>query len=60
MPCQALQASGQHAPVRHAYRPCRFKVEKYMQIVFGLSACLLFVPVLYHQTNVNDVAPTEK
>lgn len=36
---------------------CRWKVEKYMQVVFGLSACMLFVPVLYHQTSTKDVAP---
>jgi hypothetical protein len=35
----------------------RFKVERYMQLVFGLSACCLFVPVLYHQTSTKDVAP---
>ena len=28
-----------------------------MQVVFGLSACMLFVPVLYHQTSTKDVAP---
>jgi MFS transporter, MFS domain-containing protein family, molybdate-anion transporter len=27
-----------------------YKVEKYMQIVFGLSAACLFVPVMYHRT----------
>ena len=36
---------------------CRFKVERYMQVVFGLSALMLFVPVLYHQTATKDVAP---
>ncbi|EFN51339.1 hypothetical protein CHLNCDRAFT_33124, partial [Chlorella variabilis] len=35
----------------------KWKVEKYMQVVFGLSACMLFVPVLYHQTSTKDVAP---
>ncbi|KAI3439118.1 hypothetical protein D9Q98_001527 [Chlorella vulgaris] len=35
----------------------KFKVERYMQLVFGLSACCLFVPVLYHQTSTKDVAP---
>ena len=29
---------------------CRFKVERYMQLVFGLSSLLLFVPVLYNRT----------
>jgi hypothetical protein len=38
--------------------PCRFKVERYMQVVFGLSACCLFVPVLYHQTSTQD-APAD-
>ena len=28
-----------------------------MQVVFGLSAVMLFVPVLYHQTATKDVAP---
>ena len=31
-------------------RCCRFKVERYMQLVFGLSSLLLFVPVLYNRT----------
>jgi MFS family permease len=36
----------------------KFKVERYMQVVFGLSACCLFVPVLYHQTSTQD-APAD-
>ncbi|PRW59019.1 molybdate-anion transporter-like isoform A [Chlorella sorokiniana] len=28
----------------------KFKVERYMQLVFGLAAALLFVPVMYHQS----------
>ncbi|GAB4815724.1 hypothetical protein N2152v2_002770 [Parachlorella kessleri] len=30
----------------------KFKVERYMQVVFGLSSLLLFVPVLYHRTDL--------
>lgn len=33
----------------------KFKVEKYMQVVFGLSAVMLFVPVLYHQSTVTEM-----
>jgi MFS family permease len=32
----------------------KFKVEKYMQVVFGLAACCLFVPVLYHHGEAGD------
>ena len=40
--------------------PHSFKVERYMQIVFGISAACLFVPVLYHQTTTKDVTAGEK
>jgi MFS transporter, MFS domain-containing protein family, molybdate-anion transporter len=32
----------------------KFKVERYMQVVFGLAACCLFVPVLYHHGEAGD------
>ena len=34
---------------------CRFKVERFMQWVFGLSAATLFVPVVFHSANTQDV-----
>ena len=53
-PAAALGLSAQPTPPS---TPRRFKVERYMQVVFGLSAVMLFVPVLYHQTTTKDPAP---
>ena len=39
---------------------CRFKVERYMQLVFGLAAALLFVPVMYHQSAPRTTQTAEK
>ncbi len=32
----------------------KFKVEKYMQVVFGLAAACLFIPVIYHHGEAGD------
>jgi MFS family permease len=37
----------------------KWKVERYMQAVFGAAACCLFVPVLYHRADVVDATPSE-
>ena len=37
----------------------RFKVERYMQVVFGLSAACLFVPVLYQRGGPPAAADVE-
>ena len=38
---------------------CRFKPEKYMQVVFAVAAVALFVPVLYHTTRDPEVEPSQ-
>lgn len=40
--------------------PRRFKVERYMQLVFGLAAALLFVPVMYHQSAPRTTQTADK
>ncbi|KAL4419074.1 hypothetical protein ABPG77_002215 [Micractinium sp. CCAP 211/92] len=35
----------------------KWKVERYMQAVFALSAVMLFVPVLYHQSTPTTASP---
>lgn len=37
----------------------KFKVEKYMQFVFAGAAVCLFVPVMYHRGDQEDVSPEE-
>lgn len=44
----------------HCEPVCRFKVERYMQLVFGLAAALLFVPVMYHQSAPRTTQTAEK
>eukprot|EP00887_Chlorella_sp_A99_P000640 scaffold5.g640.t1 len=38
----------------------QYKVERYMQLVFVGAAALLFVPVMYHRADVDDVQPAAK
>lgn len=43
----------------HSPPPCpslryRFKVERYMQLVFGFSSLMLFVPVLFHKSGLGQ------
>ena len=38
----------------------RFRTEKYMQVVFGIAAVTLFVPVIYHRQRSEDVSGLDK
>ena len=45
----------QQLPASDLHLGCRHHVEKYMQAVFAASAAMLFIPVLFHRQNVQDV-----